>query len=65
MGIMRTKSIEQSIRDTEDPEFKLNKALGPLDLTVFGRGAHGAEEHAGRAATGCRDFGDQGGGIEG
>ena len=38
MGIMRTKSIEQSIQDTEDPEFKLNKALGPLDLTVFGIG---------------------------
>ncbi len=38
MGIMRTKSIEQSIRDTEDPEFKLNKSLGPLDLTVFGIG---------------------------
>jgi basic amino acid/polyamine antiporter, APA family len=29
MGIMRTKSVEQSIRDTEDPEFKLNKSLGP------------------------------------
>jgi basic amino acid/polyamine antiporter, APA family len=38
LGIMRTKSVEQSIRDTEDPEFKLNKALGPLDLTVFGIG---------------------------
>ena len=38
MGIMRTKSIEQSIRDTEEPEFKLNKTLGPLDLTVFGIG---------------------------
>ena len=38
VGIMRTKSIEQSIRDTEDPEFKLNKSLGPLDLTVFGIG---------------------------
>ena len=35
---MRTKSIEQSIQDTEDPEFKLNKSLGPLDLTVFGIG---------------------------
>ncbi len=35
---MRTKSIEQSIRDTEDPEFKLSKSLGPLDLTVFGIG---------------------------
>jgi APA family basic amino acid/polyamine antiporter len=38
MGIMRTKSIEQSIRDTEDPEFELRKALGPLDLTLFGIG---------------------------
>ncbi len=38
MGIMRTKSIEQSIKDTEEPEFKLNKSLGPLDLTVFGIG---------------------------
>src|ERR671910_754942 len=38
MGIMRTKSIEQSIRDTEDPEFQLRKALGPLDLTLFGIG---------------------------
>jgi APA family basic amino acid/polyamine antiporter len=38
MGIMRTKSIEQSIKDTEEPEFQLRKALGPLDLTVFGIG---------------------------
>ena len=38
MGIMRTKSIEQSIRDTEEPEFRLNKSLGPIDLTVFGIG---------------------------
>jgi APA family basic amino acid/polyamine antiporter len=38
VGIMRTKSIEQSIRDTEEPEFKLSKSLGPLDLTVFGIG---------------------------
>jgi basic amino acid/polyamine antiporter, APA family len=38
MGIMRTKSIEQSIRDTEEPEFRLRKALGPLDLTLFGIG---------------------------
>jgi APA family basic amino acid/polyamine antiporter len=38
MGIMRTKSIEQSIRDTEEPEFRLKKDLGPLDLTVFGIG---------------------------
>jgi basic amino acid/polyamine antiporter, APA family len=38
MGIMRTKSIEQSIQDTEEPEFQLRKALGPLDLVVFGIG---------------------------
>jgi len=38
MGIMRTKSVEQSIRDTEEPEFQLHKALGPQDLTVFGIG---------------------------
>ena len=38
MGIMRTKYVEQSIRDTEEPEFQLRKALGPLDLTVFGIG---------------------------
>jgi len=38
MGIMRTKSIEQSSRDTEEPEFELRKALGPIDLIVFGIG---------------------------
>ena len=38
MGIMRTKSIEESIRDTEEPEFQLRKALGPIDLIVFGIG---------------------------
>jgi len=34
----RTKSIEQSLTDTEDPEFKLHKRLSALDLTVFGIG---------------------------
>ena len=38
MGIMRTKSIEQSIRDTEEPEFQLSKELGALDVTLFGIG---------------------------
>ena len=38
LGIMRTNSVEQSIRDTEEPEFQLRKALGPLDLTVVGIG---------------------------
>ena len=38
MSIMRTKSVEQSIEDTDEPEFRLKRALGPLDLTVFGIG---------------------------
>lgn len=60
MNIFRTKSVEQSIRDTEDPEFKLRKALGPIDLIVFGIGVIigtgifvltgvAASEHAGPA----------------
>jgi APA family basic amino acid/polyamine antiporter len=35
---LRTKSVEQSIKDTEEPEFQLRKELGPLDLIVFGIG---------------------------
>ncbi|AHY47074.1 Amino acid transporter [Rubrobacter radiotolerans] len=38
MGIMRTKSVERAIRDSEEPEFKLKRSLGPLDLMVFGVG---------------------------
>ncbi len=38
MNVMRTKSIEQSMRDTEDPDFQLKKNLTALDLTVFGIG---------------------------
>jgi len=38
MSIWRTKSIELSMADTEDPEFKLKKSLTALDLTVFGIG---------------------------
>ncbi|NUU21635.1 MAG: amino acid permease, partial [Streptomycetaceae bacterium] len=34
----RTKTVEQSIRDTEDPEHGLKRALSALDLTVFGVG---------------------------
>lgn len=37
-GVLRTKSIEQSIRDTEEPEHALKKSLSALDLTVFGVG---------------------------
>jgi basic amino acid/polyamine antiporter, APA family len=38
MNVMRTKSIEQSIQDTTEPEHQLRKDLGPLDLIVFGVG---------------------------
>lgn len=34
----RTKSVEQSIRDTEEPEHALRKSLSAWDLTVFGVG---------------------------
>ncbi|MGQ0718796.1 MAG: amino acid permease [Pseudonocardiales bacterium] len=35
-GLWRTKSIEQSIADTDEPGTKLRRNLGALDLTVFG-----------------------------
>ena len=38
MDFLRTKSVEHSMSDTEDPEFKLKKNLTALDLTVFGIG---------------------------
>jgi basic amino acid/polyamine antiporter, APA family len=37
-GLFRTKSIEQSIKDTEEPDRQLKKSLSALDLTVFGVG---------------------------
>jgi APA family basic amino acid/polyamine antiporter len=37
-GIFRTKSVEQSISDTEEPGHVLKKSLSALDLTVFGVG---------------------------
>ncbi|WSZ81704.1 amino acid permease [Streptomyces sp. NBC_00859] len=37
-SLFRTKSVEQSIRDTEEPEHALKKSLSALDLTVFGIG---------------------------
>lgn len=36
--MFRTKSVEQSIRDTEEPEHALKKSLSAWDLTVFGVG---------------------------
>ncbi|MEI2712922.1 MAG: amino acid permease [Nocardioides sp.] len=38
MDVFRTKSIEHSLADTEDPEFKLKRSLTALDLTLFGIG---------------------------
>jgi basic amino acid/polyamine antiporter, APA family len=38
MGVLRAKSIEQSIRDTEESEHQLRKDLSAWDLTVFGIG---------------------------
>jgi basic amino acid/polyamine antiporter, APA family len=37
-GSRRIKSVEDSIRDTEEPEHQLKKHLSALDLTVFGVG---------------------------
>ncbi|MDB5733276.1 MAG: putative amino acid permease, partial [Variovorax sp.] len=34
----RVKSVEESIRDTEEPDHQLKKNLSALDLTVFGVG---------------------------
>jgi APA family basic amino acid/polyamine antiporter len=38
VGVLRTKSIEQSIADTDEPEYQLKKNLTALDLVVFGVG---------------------------
>ena len=38
MDVMRTKSIEQTIREGDEPEYQLKKQLTALDLTVFGVG---------------------------
>ena len=37
-GTRRVKSVEDSIRDTDEPEHRLKKHLSGLDLTVFGVG---------------------------
>ena len=38
MDLFRTKSVEQSIAETDEPEHKLDKSLGTLDLIIFGVG---------------------------
>ncbi len=38
MSLLRTKTIEQSLADADEPEYQLKRSLGPLDLIVFGVG---------------------------
>ncbi len=38
MNVLRTKSVEKSIEETDEPEHRLKKNLGSLDLTIFGVG---------------------------
>jgi APA family basic amino acid/polyamine antiporter len=38
MELLRTKTVEQSIADTEEPAHQLRRSLGPLELIVFGVG---------------------------
>jgi basic amino acid/polyamine antiporter, APA family len=38
MNLLRTKPVEQSIEDTDEPGHSLRKELSALDLTVFGVG---------------------------
>ena len=35
-GLLRTKTVEQSIKDTDEPGSRLRKSLSAWDLTVFG-----------------------------
>lgn len=54
MSVMRTKSIEQTLREGDEPEYQLKKSLTALDLTVFGVGVvigAGIFTVAGRAAS--------------
>ncbi len=38
MNLLRTKPVEDCIRDTEEPAHQLSRRLGPLDLVTFGVG---------------------------
>jgi basic amino acid/polyamine antiporter, APA family len=38
MQVLRTKTVEQSVQDTEDPEQGLRRSLGPVQLTAIGIG---------------------------
>src|SRR5215217_9781347 len=38
-GLFRIKSLDSILKDLDEPEHKLNRALGPVSLTLFGIGA--------------------------
>src|SRR5437764_7184959 len=38
MEVLRTKTVEQSLADTDDPERGLRRTLGPVQLTLLGIG---------------------------
>ena len=38
MSVMRTKTVEQSIHEGDEPDYHLKRRLSALDLTVFGIG---------------------------
>ena len=38
MDVLRTKTVEQAVQDTEDPERGLQRSLGPVQLTAIGIG---------------------------
>jgi APA family basic amino acid/polyamine antiporter len=38
VNVLRTKPVEQSVADTEDPEHRLKKELTAFDLAIFGVG---------------------------
>jgi amino acid transporter len=38
VSVFRTKSVEASVKHTEDSQHRLHRRLGPVDLIVFGVG---------------------------
>ncbi len=38
MGLLRTKSVERSLAEADEPEYQLKKTLNAFDLVVFGVG---------------------------
>src|SRR5499425_866878 len=38
-GLFRVKSLDSILKDAEEPEHQLRRALGPVQLTLFGIGA--------------------------